>query len=702
MTRIDDVRPLRPSAPRRRRVAHARIDRRVGVRMAVAGGVMTALFALIAYSAYGLQVKERDRYRRLAQRQQVQTVEIPAPRGAILDVKGRELAVTSDAHSIFANPREVVDLAGTAEALAALLDLDVRTLEARLASRRYFTWIERHVTPEEAEAVEQAKLGGVYVTREPRRRYPGDTLAGPVLGFAGIDGDGLDGIELKMDELLRGERARFAALRDASGRLMLSEGLVKPQPGATITLTIDRAIQYIAEHALRETVTAHKAKAGTIVVLDVATGEVLAMANAPGYDPNSPGRAVKANARNRGVTDTYEIGSVMKVFTVAAALDAGVVRPEDQFNVGGGKMTIGRKIIRDTYHDDVLTVGGILKRSSNVGAVKIAQKLGKQALYEALQRYGFGAATGIELPGERAGVIRDPKRWGDIGLASVSFGYGFMVSPLQIAAGMAAIGNRGEYHEPRIIREVVDASDTTVYRHQPQGRRMLSESTAAALLPMLASVFDKGPHGGTARSLEPSSFALGGKTGTARKVDPATREYSQKLYLSSFAGLAPIDEPRIAIVVVIDEPGGEHYYGGAVAGPAFVRVADETLRYLGMAPGKAAPVAEARPREHKDAAQTVEEESDLPALADMDDPLVLALDGPLPGDMIEIPDFTGMGIQRALDVARAAGISVEIEGSGRAVEQFPPPGPVPWPAECRIVFAPSRSSFKDPSREAAP
>lgn len=666
--------------------------------MYVAGAVVSLLFLGIAYKAHGLQVDGHAKYTRLAQRQHLQTVELPAPRGAILDAKGRELAVTAGADSVFTNPREVVDLAGTAETLSSILDMDVRVLEDKLASRRHFAWIKRHVSGEEARALARANLPGIYLTAEPRRFYPGQSLAGPVLGFAGIDGDGLDGIELKMDSLLRGERARFAALRDSSGRIMMADGLVKPQPGATIKLTIDRAIQYIAERALEDTITAHQAKAGTIVVLDVATSEVLAMANWPGYDPNSPSRAIKARARNRAVADAYEIGSVLKVFTIAAALDAGVVDAGDSFNVEGG-IRIGRKMIQDTHKDTQLTVGGILKRSSNVGVVKVAQRLGKNALYEALRRYGFASATGIELPGERSGTILELKRWGDMGLASVSYGYGLTVTPLQIAAGFAAIGNGGVYHEPRVIREVSDAAGAALYRHEPSGEPIMEKSTADMLLPMLASVFEKGQLGGTARGLESPNFDVGGKTGTARKVDPATREYSQKLYLSSFAGLAPIDDPRIAVVVVIDEPNKGEYYGGKVAGPAFVRVVDETLRYMGVPPrprsevaAAAGAVAPARP-----AHEPEENEGALPAIADVEDPqapgAALLPPSQLSGDMVVIPDFRGMGVKRALDVARSTGVSVEIEGSGVAVEQFPAPGPAPWPGECRIVFAPSSPSL---------
>ena len=695
---------MTPSARERRRAKAPppTIGRVVAVRIYVAGAILTLLFAGICYRAYGLQIGQMDKYRQLARRQHLRMVELPAPRGPILDAKGRELAVTAAADSVYANPAEVVNLTATAESLATVLDLDVRALEAKLAMRRHFVWIERHVTTGEARRLRELDLPGVYFTPEPRRFYPGKDLAGPVLGFAGIDGNGLDGLELRMDDLLVGQKARFPALRDATGRVMMSDGVVKAQPGAMVTLTLDRAIQHIAEEALNEAVIEHQAGAGSIVVLDVATGGVLAMANSPGYDSNAPGGAVRRHARNRAITDAFEIGSIMKVFTVAAALDAGAVDTEETFDVHGGEMHIGAKVIRDTYRDKELTAGGIIKRSSNVGAVKIARELGADALHEALERFGFGRTSSIELPGERAGTLRQPGRWGALGLASIAFGYGMTVTSLQVAAGFASIGAGGVYREPRIIQEVRDAGGQVLYRHQPEGRQVMRPETAHSILLMLASVFDKGRYGGTARDLEPPPFQLGGKTGTARKVDPETRQYSQELYVSSFAGLAPIDAPRIAVVVFLDEPKGGHYYGAQVAGPAFVRVVDETLRYLGVPPqGNTSPAADASPgKDH------VAEPLESPlAMADAPGPpedggvgqgeqaggRADAGAGP-GGNVVHVPDFRGLGMGRVLELARAAGIAVEVEGSGQAVEQYPPPGPTTRPVACRILFSQARAA----------
>jgi cell division protein FtsI (penicillin-binding protein 3) len=656
------------------------------VRLYIAAAVLTALFVGIAYKAYGVQVADAEHYQELARRQHLRTVEVPAPRGVIYDATGAELAVTADVDSVFANPREIVDVVGTAEHLAKLLDLDVRVVEAKLSSNRYFVWLERHVSAGEAQAIRDAKLPGIALSQEPRRYYPFRSLAGPLLGFADLDGKGLDGLELSMDELLAGKRAKRAALRDARGRIMLRADQDAPRAAgaASITLTIDRFVQFASERALAAAIDENHAEAGAVVVLDVHSGAVLAMASWPTYDPNdAEGRAkARRGARNRAITDVYEIGSVMKVFTVAAALDVGAVEPDDVIDVEHGRFKIGRKVIRDTYRDWELTVGGVLKRSSNVGAAKIARKLGKERLHEALQRYGFGAKTSIELPGERAGVLHPPDRWGEIGLATISFGYGMTATPLQVASALAAVGNGGTLYEPRMIKQVVDGSGSVVYRHDPQGRRIIKPETAEALLPMLASVFEKGKKGGTARSVEVDGFRAGGKTGTAHKLDPETRKYSKDMYLSSFIGLAPIENPRIAVVVLIDEPRGEHHYGSKVAGPVFARVVSETLRYLGV-PGEM-PAQQPEAGSPADAAgdtavETAIGESEVPREEPTAD---IADDG-----QILVPRFTGLGMARALDLARERGLPVEVEGSGRVVEQFPPPGPADGAVVVRIVLS---------------
>jgi cell division protein FtsI (penicillin-binding protein 3) len=656
-----------------------------GARLRAHLAALTITVGLVGlgWRAWTLQIDDNGHYRELASRQHALTVDIPAPRGEVLDTHGRPLAVSADADSIWANPREIRDVTATADQLAVLMATEPAALEAKLAGDRRFVWIARHVKPELAAAVRAAKLAGIEVAREPRRWYPARTVGGSVIGRADIDGNGLDGIELAMNDALTGTRGAGRAVRDAKGRRMFADGLEQPAPGATVKLTLDRSLQAIADTALAEAVDAHRATNGVVVVLDVATSRVLAMASYPAYDPNQSGTA----SRNRAITDVFEVGSVMKVFTVAAALEAGAVTPETEFDVQMGLMMIGRHPIRDVHPEKYLTVAGIIKRSSNVGAVKIAMRLGKDKLHEALLRFGFAGKTKIELPGEQAGRLRSATSWRDIEFATISYGYGLTVTPLQIGAALAAIGNDGIYHAPRIVDEVVDAGGNTLPRATAEARRVVSVRTATQMRAMLASVFEGGKLNGTASSIVVPGFKCGGKTGTAHKYDPATKRYADHRYLSSFIGLAPIEQPRLAIVVLVDEPSGGDYYGGLVAGPVFARVASESLRYLGV-PGEtlqcAAPVA----GPVNPFAVTPPKTCVVPApkpprvvAGKPAPPVAIAapppLEGPLevPVEGTVIPDFRGMGLRRAIDTAREHELGIEILGSGRVVGQDPAPGP---------------------------
>jgi cell division protein FtsI (penicillin-binding protein 3) len=553
----------------------------------LAGVVVTVGLCGVAWRAWALQVGEGDRYRAIAARQQEQSVAIPAPRGDIIDAHGRPLAVSAATDSVWANPREIRDVTDTADQLAQLLGGDAVTLEAKLAGAHRFVWLARHVAPEVARAVASARLPGIEVSKEPRRWYPMRTVGGTVIGRSDIDGNGLDGIELALNAQLIGHRGAGVALRDARGKRMFADGIERPEAGATVQLSIDASIQATAEAAVDDAVRTNKARSGVVVVLEVGTGRVIAMASAPARDPN--GTENQGSARNRAVVDSYEAGSVMKVFSVAAALDDGVVTPETEFEIGGGVLKLpGRAVpIRDVEHDLYLDVAGIIKRSSNVGAAKIALRFGATKLYAAFKRFGFGKRTGIELPGEQPGMLRDGAKWRDVELATIAFGYGLTVTPLQLAAALAAFGDHGVYHEPRIVDRVIDADGTLLYQATPASRQVVSDRTATQMKAMLASVFEGGKQHGTASTLVVPGFRCGGKTGTANKYDPAIRTYALDHYLSTFAGLAPIDQPRLAIAVVIDDPSDGDHFGAKVAGPVFARIASEALRYLGV-PGEPA------------------------------------------------------------------------------------------------------------------
>ncbi len=670
------LKPMTPGIPHSARV-----------RAYLVGALVTCGLTGVAWRAYALQVDEGAHYRELAERQHGAAVNIPAPRGDVIDARGRPLAVSADADSVWANPREVQDVVDTADKLAKLLGEDAGALEAKLALDKKFVWLDRHVTREVADKVRAAKLPGIVVEKEPRRWYPARSVGGPVIGRADIDSRGLEGIELSMNDLLHGTRGNGHAVRDARGKKMFADGMEQPEPGATVQLSLDRSIQAISDNALLASVTTNKAKSGVAVVLDVQTSRVLAMSSYPTYDPNSNEPGAASRARNKPVTDVFEAGSVMKIFSILAAMDAGIVSPDTGFDTGGGSYQVGPKTIRDVHHDVYLTVAGIVKRSSNVGTVKIAQRLGRDRLYAALQSYGFGAKTNIELPGEQAGRLRRGDTWREIELATISFGYGLTVTPLQIAAALAAVGNGGVYREPRIVDKVVERDGTVKYAPHPEPRQMVKTKTADQMRKMLAAVFEGGKEGGTAASLVVPGFRCAGKTGTAHKYDHATRKYADDKYLSSFAGLAPADNPRLAIVVIIDEPSGGDYYGGKVAGPVFATIASEALRYLGV-PGLPLQCPTMPPTYNARLDPTPKTCSIPapklgPAKVELGEGLVVeSVVEPAPppapdlapGTVI-VPDFRGMGYAKAMELARTSHFAVNSSGSGRVVEQTPAPGP---------------------------
>jgi cell division protein FtsI (penicillin-binding protein 3) len=647
------VKPMTPGIPHAARM-----------RAYICGAVVTVALSGVAYRAWALQVDDGAHYRALADRQHEMTIGIPAPRGDVLDAHGRPLAVSTDVDSVWANPHDIKDVTESAAKLAKILGEDERSLESKLGASHKFVWLARHVAPDVAAAVREAKLAGVEVVREPRRWYPGRQIAGPVIGRADIDGNGLDGIELAMNGELAGSRSAVTALRDARGRAMLADGLAPTEAGATVHLSLDRSIQSIADDALANGIAINKAKSGVVVVLDVETSRVLALASYPTFDPNLADARV---ARDKAVADAFEAGSVMKVFSVAAALDAGAVTPDTMFNLSGGAFKVGPHTIHDVHDDKELSVAGIVKRSSNVGAAKIALRFGRENLYAALKKFGFGKRTGIELPGEQVGMLRDGSKWRDVELATIAFGYGLTVTPLQVASALAAIGHGGLYTEPRIVDQVVDADGTLLYAANPAQRQMISAKTAAEMITILASVFDTGKDGGTAKDIVVPGFKCGGKTGTANKYDPATHQYSPDHYLASFAGLAPIDHPRLAVVVMIDDPTGGDHFGGQVSGPVFAAVASEALRYLGV-PGGALPLpkpipgaAPPKPAIATATATATATPTDTAAAAD-------TATSPV------VPDFRGLGVSRALDLARKSHLPVDVSGSGHVITQDPPPG----------------------------
>lgn len=558
------------------------------LRIGLCGAVFLALFGAVGRRAYQLQVgPEADRLRGLAEEQHNRDIELPPRRGRILDRNGAELASTADVDSIYGNPRMLDDVGAASERLGKALGLDPSELRQRLGARRYFAWIKRKVTPEEVEAVRRLTLPGVGFVREPRRFYPNRMLAATVIGHAGSDGGGLDGVELAMDGTLRGQTSSVQGMRDALGRELFVDGVGDTGNGVgdDVVLTIDRYLTFVTERAIADAQERHHARSVIAVMMDPRTGELLAMASVPSYNPNDPGAATARGARNRVITDAFEPGSTMKTFTIAAALDAGVVRPDDRFDCQMGRMSVGRYTIHDTHPHGTLTVSEIFKLSSNIGATKIARRLGREKLAGALTRFGFGHVTALGLPGERTGMVRPVERWGEIGLANVSFGQGMTATPLQIVSAMSAIANGGVLTQPRIIARLLHADGTVEETVVPPPTRVLSEVAARTMTQIMEGVTQVG---GTARAAAIDGYSVAGKTGTAQKVTAG--HYDSSRWVSSFIGFAPAHAPRIALVVMVDEPQGVHL-GGAVAAPVFKEIAEQALRYLHVPP---APDLEAR------------------------------------------------------------------------------------------------------------
>ncbi len=631
-------------------------------------GVLFGLAASgLVYRAVDLQVLQHPRFAQMSKEQALRKLVLTPQRGRILDRNGEALAVSVEVPSIRADPSKIRDPRAAARKLAAVLHLDAGALEARLRRGRYFAWVKRRVSPEEVEAVRALNLPGIGFTQEPRRFYPHREAAAQVLGFAGVDGVGLEGLELALDRVLRGTPRLATALRDARGNHLLAGGDT-PDPtelsGATVELTLDRTIQWIAERALTEGAVAARARGATAVVLEPKTGAILAMANWPTYNPNEPGRSTKDARRNRAVTDIYEPGSVFKVFTIAAAIEAGVVRPNETFDCEGGALRIGRQTIHDSRPHGVLSVGEILKVSSNIGAAKIAFRLGKEGLVEALRAFGFGRRTGSGLPGEQPGILRPPERLSNVGLATVAYGQGVSATALQVAAAMAVVANGGRLMRPFVVSRIRDASGRILEeRHPERVRTVLSEGTARTVTRMMERVVEPG---GTGRRAAVPGYPVAGKTGTSEKVDPLTRTYSPDKRIASFAGFVPADEPRLVVVVVVDEPQGVKY-GGVVAAPIFARIAEEALRYLGV------------PRR-----------TDVPGVLLAQAPVVEAEEGgaalpeilvPPPEGKTLVPELLGEDLRTALRLLGERGLLAEVEGSGRVVRQEPRPGTIAGPGD---------------------
>jgi len=525
-------------------------------------------FALMIGRAFYLQGMNNDFLQARGEARFTRVLEIPANRGIITDRDGEPLAISTPVESVWASPEDVKMTEPQAAALARLLDMDVPALKKRInESNRDFVFLKRQMPPDQAARVLALKIPGVLLQREYRRYYPAGDVAAHLVGFTNVDDNGQEGIELAYQDWLAGKPGSRRVIKDKRGQIIEDiESLRVPQQGRDLALSIDRKIQYLAFRELKNAVVTHRAKAGSAVVIDVVTGEVLALVNLPAYNPNNRGKLSGQQTRNRAIIDLYEPGSTMKAFTVAAGIEAGVVRPDTVIQTAPGSMTIGPNTIRDAHPLGALTVTQILQKSSNIGAAKIALQMPPLQLWQSFSDAGFGVPTRIGFPGEGHGRLRSPKNWRPIEQATMSYGHGLSVTLLQIARAYSIFATDGQMRPISIVR--VDTPPAPI--------RVISADTAMAVRRMLELATQPG---GTAPRAQVAGYRVGGKTGTAHKLDNGV--YVDR-YVASFIGFAPASAPRVIVAVMIDEPSAGQYYGGQVAAPVFSQIVAGALRMLGV------------------------------------------------------------------------------------------------------------------------
>lgn len=514
-----------------------------------------------------------------ALKQYLKSESLNARRGIIYDRKGRELAINLELDSFNCNPTEIQVNEQDIDELSRIIGKKPEVLMTKFNKNGKFVWIERKLEPEKAELIKRLNIKGCNFSSEAKRFYPKEQLASHVIGFVGIDNQPLGGIELKYDKYLKATGGKIIYERDASGKT-LSSGVEREVIGNSIVLTIDEALQYIAEKELDKAVDYWRASAGSIIIMNPFNGEILALANRPTFDPNKGNIVDDDLKRNRAITDIYEPGSTFKLVIGVGALEEKIVKPDTLFDVSKGSITVGGKTIRDVHRNGVLTFKEVIQKSSNVGSIMTGMKLGKERIYKYARLLGFGQKTGIDLPGEVSGWIHPPENWSNTSLGAVPIGQEVAVTPLQMLRAYSAIANGGYLVKPHIVSGIISPRGEILYSFKDtiENKRIISERTSNLLKNILKSVTEEG---GTGKGASVFGNSVAGKTGTAQMIDPKTKRYSKEKYVSSFVGFVPADDPRLAIIVVIYEPKGQ-IYGGVVAAPVFKEVAEQALSYLGV------------------------------------------------------------------------------------------------------------------------
>ena len=688
-------------------------------RIYILGSVFLLWAIAVCARLVQLQVFRYGELVQHAQRQQQRTIEVASRRGIIYDRRGHELAMSVSVDSVFAVPSEIPDPNTAATLLARILRADATELRARLNASRTFCWITRKVDAETSDRIRALNLRGIYFEKESKRFYPKRELAAQVLGYVGMDDEGLSGIERAYDSRLRGRPGQMLISVDARKR---SLGRVErqPEPGENVILTLDDTIQYIAERELDAAMKQTHAAAGTIVVQNPHTGEILALANRPTFNPNWSGKIRPETLKDRAVSDIYEPGSTFKVVTLSAALDQHLTNPDELIDCQNGSIVVGGRRIRDHKPFGILKVSEVMAHSSDVGAIKIGLRLGDDRLDKYIRAFGFGSQTGIELPGETRGLAKPASRWSKVSIGAISMGQEIGVTPIQLTAMFSSIANDGVWVAPRIVAATIEPRSTpqTVVFHPALERRVIAPLTAAQMKQMLQGVVLFG----TGRKALLEGYTSAGKSGTAQKIDPATGAYSRTKYVASFAGFAPVNSPAVTVAVILDSPVGLHM-GGQVSAPVFQRVAQQVLAYLNVphdldipqerqlllasksvsedelaenspdrlgaplelpqeasAPETQTAKAAIEPQMLPTEAKQVVSEISLPMESKpaTPPPQPLSERGTVVMDMdqggIVVPSFLGKPLRMVIEISQSSGVEVDAIGSGIARDQSPAPG----------------------------
>ncbi len=549
-------------------------------RIRIFGLFIYVIFFLMAGRAFYYQVVINEWLADKAMNQYEKIDIIYGNRGSIFDNTNRKLAVSLDVVSVGAHPMQIKDVATTVKALTDILHVDRRELLAALYSTKSFVWVKRQITPKETKLLTDLKLPGIVFVPEQSRFYPNKSLGAQFIGFCNRDGEGIEGLEYFYNSEIKGSVDRVKVLRDAHGRRFDTEKtIVSDKNGSNLVLTINGAIQYTAEKALEDAVLGFSAKSGIAVVMNPKTGAILALAHYPFYNPNSFRDYSREVIRNRALTDPFEPGSTMKIFSAAAAIESGICKPTTVFNCENGSYLVGTNIVNDTHSYGMLTLQEIVKYSSNIGAIKVGQMIGSETLYKTLRSFGFGEKTGLDASGETAGSLSPYTKWRKIDAGTIAFGQGLSVSAIQLTAATSAIANGGVLMKPRLVQAIIDSNGQVTKKFDPVPvRRVISSSTARVVNQMMREVITTG---GTGVNAALEGYIVCGKTGTAQKIENGA--YAKGKYISSFVGFVPADNPEAVILVLVDEPQ-KKYYGGTVAAPAFKKIALETLGLLNIPP----------------------------------------------------------------------------------------------------------------------